>query len=51
VSLNFDTPIPADTPDSADPTGLGTIERGASRVQVSDKRMINARPTSTSCCR
>ncbi|MDT7559401.1 MAG: ribonucleoside-diphosphate reductase beta chain, partial [Pseudonocardiales bacterium] len=47
MSLNFDTPT--DTPmagttaDPADPTGLGTIERGASRVDVSDKRMINAR--------
>jgi len=51
VSLNFDTPTATATSASAtsaaaidaDPTGLGTIERGASRVDVSDKRMINAR--------
>jgi len=48
VSLNFDTPTatPAATitpADPVDPTGLGAIERGASRVDVSDKRMINAR--------
>src|SRR5690625_991826 len=35
---------PAITPDTiADSTGLGSIERGAARVSVDDKRMINAR--------
>jgi ribonucleoside-diphosphate reductase beta chain len=33
--------IPADA--EADATGLGAIERGAARVSVDDKRMINAR--------
>ncbi len=28
---------------AADATGLGAIERGAARVSVDDKRMINAR--------
>ncbi|ATE54618.1 ribonucleotide-diphosphate reductase subunit beta [Actinosynnema pretiosum] len=31
------------TPDAADTTGLGEIERGAGRVHVDDKAMINAR--------
>src|SRR5690554_4382162 len=35
---------PSTTPSaSADATGLGHIERGAARVSVDDKRMINAR--------
>jgi ribonucleoside-diphosphate reductase beta chain len=54
VSLQFDTPVetaPTTSPgvpeaasdEVVDPTGLGTIERGAARVEVGAKRMINAR--------
>ena len=39
------SPAALSTPSSAsaDGTGLGHIERGAARVSVDDKRMINAR--------
>ena len=38
-------PAPAVSPnaEASDATGLGQIERGAARVSVSDKAMINAR--------
>src|ERR1700749_516168 len=42
VRLVLTQPSPADL-GAPDPTGLGSIERGAARVRVDDKAMINCR--------
>jgi len=41
----------ADHDEHGGKTGLDGIETGAGRVDVSEKRIINATRTSTSCCR
>jgi ribonucleoside-diphosphate reductase beta chain len=43
VYADTETAIPADTHEIAGATGLETIEMGARRIQVDDKRIINCR--------